>query len=184
MGHFRIGVRAPGDNEGAHFLMTEEQGILDNEACLEVSRMGKLIGTANVSGGVDSVVAGLEIVVDRHSPALARLVGDLGGFQIKTLDVGSPAGADDNLIHFQRTKATVAVIFDDLAGVGLSDLQWLIIEDQCNPFPLKHLLDNGGGVSILLIHNPIVFMEERDPGAQPLKGLGKFATEGTGSHDR
>ena len=50
-------------------------------------------------------------------------------------------------------------------------------------FPPELLLDEGGGVSVLLIHDPVVFVEQNDLGAQALEGLGELAAEGPGPHD-
>src|SRR5439155_6007149 len=61
---FGIGVGTPGDDPFAPALPAKEEGVTQNNSRHFVGGVGELIGTANVTGGVDAGVGRLKEVVD------------------------------------------------------------------------------------------------------------------------
>ena len=66
MGDFGIRVGTPGNLERAGLLSAQKKGVLDDDPCQGVGRMGELVGETDVSGGIYARVGCLEIVVDLY----------------------------------------------------------------------------------------------------------------------
>ena len=135
VGHFRIGVSAPGDGQGAEFFAPEKQGVLNDDAGGGVRQVGKLIGQADVAGGINAGIGGLQIIIDQHPPAAAGFILHPGGFQIEVFHIGSPAGAHQNLIHLDFSGGAATLEAEQFAGGGRRNLDRYGLEDEINPFP-------------------------------------------------
>ena len=97
VGDFRIGVRAPRQDERARAGAAEEERVLDDDARLEVGVVGELVRRAHVPRRVDARVRGAQAVVDGHPRA--RVVGDADRLEAEPLDVGRAADADQDRVH-------------------------------------------------------------------------------------
>ena len=104
--HLGIGVGAPRHHERGELLRAREQRVLHHDLRRGVGRVGELPLHADVAGGVDARVAGLEIVVHVH--AAARVVAHAHRLEVEPLDVGRAADAEQQLVD------------DDALGCGPS----------------------------------------------------------------
>ena len=176
MGHLGVGVGAPGDGQGAHLFAAAEQGVLDDNPGGGVGHVGELVFQADVPGGVDAAVGGLEPIIDHHP--LPGIVPDAGCLQPQVLHVGGPAGPGQDLVHLDFAPLPGAFVTDQLAAVSLEDLKRFRRQDKVNALPDKNLLHQLGGVGILPVHEAVVFVEQGHPAPQALKGLGELAAQG------
>jgi hypothetical protein len=96
VGDLRVGVGTPGDGQGAGPGAPLEQGVLQHDARHGISGVRELETRADITGGVDVRVGGLQPVVDGNPVPLVMAHADL--VEIEAPHVGHPAGADQDLI--------------------------------------------------------------------------------------
>ena len=147
-----------------------------------VGHVGELVFQADVAGGVNAAVGGLQPIIDHHP--LPGIIPDAGRFQPQVLHVGGPAGPGQDLVHLDFARLPGAFVADQLAAVSLEDLNRFRRQDKVNTLPDKNLLHQLGGVGILPVHEAVVFVEQGHPAPQALQGLGELAAQGPASHDQ
>jgi len=171
---------APRDDEGRELLLSEEEGVLNDDAGGGIGGVGELQFHGHVSGRVDVGGAGLEGVADGDALAI---VGDAGFLKIETFDIGGAADTDENLIHNEFFGAAVFCEVKGLlffVGGDLADFEFVFDLDA---FFAEGLFDNGGGFGIFAVENGFHALEKSDFGTEAAEGLGEFASDGTGTDD-
>ena len=92
MRDFRIGVRAPRDDERAGALAAEKQRVLDDDPRQRVGGVRELERRADVPRREDPAVRRAQVIVDDDALRVER---DAGGGEIERLDVRRAADGDE-----------------------------------------------------------------------------------------
>src|SRR5262249_35621585 len=92
-----IGVGAPWNRQGADSRAAKEQGVAQYDACMRIREMRELERGGAIARGVDSWIAGAQIVVDLDS--VGTIVGHARGFEPHPLDRGRTPDANKDFIR-------------------------------------------------------------------------------------
>src|SRR5262249_42512737 len=96
MSDLGIRVGAPRNYRGAESLAPEEQGVLDYDSRGGIGSVSKFIWQANVTGGVDPAVGGLQKIIYCHALFVVRHASD---FEVQALHIGRPSNANEDFIY-------------------------------------------------------------------------------------
>ena len=156
-------------------LTPHEEGIGDQDAGQGVGGVGELVGEADVAGGVDVGVGGLQGVADRHA---APVILDAGRFQPQPLDIGRAAHADQDGVDNHFDLLTFTLQAENPVIAPPFDGNNLHTELQFDPFAQEGGLQNPGGILILASQDLRCKFYQCHPAAEAGKGLGQFAADG------
>src|SRR5580700_9448783 len=131
--------------------------------------MRELLFRANVTGCVDSGVAGLQIVVGNDSVILVVL--HTGGLEIHTFDVGSAADADQDGVNSETEFVIGADQIDDLLISVDTNFDGFGVEMDADSVACQGVRKNLRRVALLIAEEHRIILDYADLRAQSTKGL-------------
>ncbi len=180
MRNLRLGVRAPGNDEGGCRLASEEQRVLKSNPRHRVRRMGELVRGADVARRVDSVVGGAKPVVDLHA-GLIELHSR--GFEVQSLDVRCASNTHEDLVPNHFSVGCLPVEDDHLALGALLHPSSLDPQRLANALALELRRENCGCVGVFARQKSRASAQDEDLGSEAAEGLRQLAANGPGADD-
>ena len=180
VGDLRVGVGAPGHDQGRELLGAQEERVLHHDLGSGVGGVGELPVHADVAGRVDLWVRGLEVVVHVDAPPI--VVRHAGLLEAQALDVRCATDAQQDPIHGHLCGSAPRLREVDHPLVpALRDAFDRRLVDHADALVGEALLDDGGRVGVLAREEVGVVVEDHHLGPQAPEGLGHLAADRSGS---